>query len=77
MPCIGRADDQAHGIRLAGRELFTVRLMQCLLGSGQSFRGICVLIGSKCVDVIRGRIVIRLRVSAKVVSMGSARFAND
>ena len=44
---------------------------------GQSFRDICVLIGSKCVDVIRGRIVIRLRVSAKAGSVGFARFAND
>ena len=62
---------------LAGRELSTVRLMQTLLGSGQSFGAICVLIGSKCVDVIRGRIVIRLRVSAKAGYVGFARFAND
>ena len=51
--------------------------MQSLLASGQSFGAICVLIGSKCVDVIRGRIVIRLRVSAKAGTVGSARFAND
>ena len=36
-----------------------------------------MLIGSNCVDVTRRRIVIRLRVSAKAVTVGSARFAND
>ena len=36
-----------------------------------------MLIGSKCVDVIRRRNGIRLRVSAKAEIVGSARFAND
>ena len=36
-----------------------------------------MLIGSKCVDVIRRRIVIRLRVSARAGTVGSVRFAND
>lgn len=52
-------------------------MLQALLGFGESFGEICVLIGSKCVDVIRRRNVIRLQVSAKAGSVDSARFAND
>ena len=63
--CIRHADGPARGIRLARREVFTVRLLQALLGFGESFGAICVLIGSKFVDVIRRRNVIRLQVSAK------------
>ena len=76
-PCIWHADGQARGIRLAGHEVFTVRFLQALLGFGESPGGLCTLIGSKCVDVIRSRIVIRLQVSAKAGSVGSARFANN
>ena len=39
-PCIGHADGQPYGIRLARHRVFTVRSLQSLLGFGES-RSLC------------------------------------